>query len=75
MPLEDGYKTEKELARDSEEIAKAITEYFKEFNVEESRGFVLFLIDMPTGVLQYISDLKKEHTIPMIKFWIKREEQ
>lgn len=75
MPLEDGYATEKELNQHAGEIAKAITEFLKDVEKEKTRGFVFFLFDFPTGTLQYYSDMKKEDVVPMMKFWVTRNEQ
>jgi len=71
MPLKDGYQTEKDLIRDAQEIAEAITQYFVDMGVENKRGFVLFLSDLPTGIVQFMSDLDRVTSSEILKMWLK----
>jgi hypothetical protein len=73
MPLQDDYKTEKILSKESENIAEAITGHIQEQGY--AWGFCLFLVDYATGTIQYISDVEHDDAVGMIKMWVNRESQ
>lgn len=71
MPLSDGYQTEKNLIKESEELAAAITEFFDTMGINDRRAFILFTCDLPTGLVQYISDLDRSAANKIIELWLK----
>jgi hypothetical protein len=75
MPLEDGYESEKFVNQVSQDVARAITEYLREIGKEPTTAFLLFIVDMNSGVLQHISDMNKEDQVSMIGAWLKRQTQ
>ncbi len=73
MPLEDGYKTERELKELSTNIAESITMVFEEMGKNRDYGFILFLVDFNTGTLQYISDMKQADAMVALRAHVARE--
>jgi hypothetical protein len=72
MPLSDGFQTEKDLSKETEGVADAITEFFQDLGIDEKRGFILFVCDLPTGTVQFMSDLKRDVTDGVLKAWIEQ---
>jgi hypothetical protein len=58
-----------------QEAAKGFTEAFDGLERQERLGFSIFLFDYEHGQLQYISDMKHEDVIEIIKNWMNRERQ
>lgn len=75
MPLEDDYQTEKQLSIRANAMAEGLTEFLKEEGVEDSQGFILFLVDFATGTVQYISDMARESANKAVSEWLKRHIQ
>lgn len=75
MPLQDDYQTEKLLKEIANEVAHGINDAFEELHINQTSGFVLFLLDYNTGVIQYISDMDKEDADLMMTAHIKRNQQ
>jgi len=71
MPLSDGYQTEKDLLRDGHEISVAITDYLNDMGLESKRGFILFICDLPTGLVQFQSDLDRVTSTQILEMWLK----
>lgn len=69
----DELKVKKDLHDKGVEIADAMTTLFSEEN--KKWGFVLFLVDYGTGIVNYTSDIAREDVVGLMKAWIKREEQ
>jgi hypothetical protein len=74
MPLSDGYQTEKTVSKEALELAKAITEFYEDMGVNDRRGFVLFVCDLPSGVVQYMSDLDRLTSLQVLKMWVRENE-
>lgn len=75
MPLSDDYQTERELKELADEVAHAITDAYVEMNCNNTRYFILFLLDSKTGTLNYISDMPKELADEAMLAHIKRNQQ
>lgn len=65
----------KELKQDSDAIAEAITEHLKASDKEEYTGFCLFMVDMRTGTVQYVSDLPHTDAVGMLAHWVNANKQ
>lgn len=75
MPLDDDYQIERTLKQLSNEIAPAITDAFNELGINETTGFILFIVDFNTGILQYVSDMGRDDVAVALKAHLAREMQ
>jgi hypothetical protein len=72
MPLSDGYQIEKDLSRDIQEVASAITEYFTDMGVNNRRAFILFICDVPSNTVRYISDFDRTIANQVLEHWVEQ---
>lgn len=73
MPLEDGYRTEKELHDESLIMLQSLEEYLRVQG--KNWGLVLFTVDYNTGTVNYCANTDHNDTIGMLKFWVNRNQQ
>lgn len=72
-PLHDDYQSEKTLKDIAMNLAPALTTILDE--VEPQRfGFILFVVDMREGLMQYISDTDPNQSLKSIQDWCVRRE-
>lgn len=72
-PLHDGYASEKNLKDIAMNLAPALTVTLNE--VEQDRfAFVLFVVDLKEGLMQYISDTDPHQSLKSIQDWCVRRE-
>ena len=70
-PLHDDYQSERDLRDIANNLAPALTTILDEVVVQRY-GFILFLVDMKEGLMQYISDQDAEDAVIAIEMWVKR---
>jgi hypothetical protein len=66
---------EKELRDDTQAVAEAITGHLLDSDRVEVVSFCLFMMDMRTGKVQYISDLSQADALGMLTHWVNSHRQ
>lgn len=71
MPLHDDYKSEKDLKDIAVNIAPALNTILDEVEVQRY-GFILFVVDLKEGMMQYISDTDPHQSLLAMEKWCAR---